>query len=236
MVNIVPTILTQDLSQAQTQLQSLLGLVKDVHLDVLDGRFAPNLTFNLKKAAELKLLPKFNLFLHLMVEDALAYLTKNGFFKTGQNVFLPKKTTVIIHREKNPFFKKTLAVLKDKGFKIGIALDTESKVDDVSGSIFAQVDFVLLLMVKAGFSGQKFIPSRLNQVKILDKMRFRNSFKFKIGLDGGIGKDNIRDCVQAGAQVLFVHTSLWQNNKAAQNLKNLKKLIHETRQKPNTFS
>jgi ribulose-phosphate 3-epimerase len=229
MTKIIPTILTKDIKEASLKLQKLQGLIEDVHIDFLDGEFAGNKTFSLAKLKALPGLSEFNLFLHLMVLKPLDYLKNN----LKNNINFGKTATVMVQLEAVTDFEELVdffkhnKLIKKYNLKLGLALDLNTKPEAIPLKFLTQADLVMLMMVKAGFSGQKFQAKRLKDVRKILSIKKTNKLNFKLALDGGVNEKNIKACVKAGAQLLFVHTALWQNGKVEKNLRTLLKLANE---------
>lgn len=184
-IEIIPSPGTQipDWKTMEQKIQMVLPFVKKIHIDLLDGKFAPNTTS--LDAAPFTAYTKDILFeAHLMVEDPLQYL--DTFAKAGFKRFIGQV-------EKMPDVAAFVAKAESLG-EVGLAVDTPTAVDSILPYI-EDLDFVLVMTVKAGFSNQQFMPEMLEKVK---KLREKAPF-LPIEIDGGVNDMTIKDARKAGA-------------------------------------
>ena len=198
---LAPSILSADFTRLADAL-ALLGSAKRcvVHVDVMDGRFVPNITLGMPVVAALRKETALTLDCHLMIVDPARYAVE--FVKAGAD-------WVSIHQEADPHAHRTLAAIREAGAKAGIVLNPGTPVEtlvDLVGSF----DFVLLMSVNPGFGGQKFIPNTLDKVRRLDALRRSSGTPFFIQVDGGVGLDNAGALVQAGADVLVAGNAVFK--------------------------
>ena len=198
---LAPSILSADFTRLADAL-ALLGSAKRcvVHVDVMDGRFVPNITLGMPVVAALRKETALTLDCHLMIVDPARYAVE--FVKAGAD-------WVSIHQEADPHAHRTLAAIREAGAKAGNVLNPGTPVEtlvDLVGSF----DFVLLMSVNPGFGGQKFIPNTLDKVRRLDALRRSSGTPFFIQVDGGVGLDNAGALVQAGADVLVAGNAVFK--------------------------
>ena len=198
---LAPSLLSADFTRLADAL-ALLGQAERcvVHVDVMDGRFVPNITLGMPVVAALRSATALTLDCHLMIVDPARYAV--DFVKAGAN-------WVSIHQEADPHAHRTLAAIREAGAKAGIVLNPGTPVEtlvDLVGSF----DFVLLMSVNPGFGGQKFIPGVLDKVRRLDAMRAKTGTPFFIQVDGGVSMENASDLVQAGADVLVAGNAVFK--------------------------
>jgi ribulose-phosphate 3-epimerase len=180
-----------------------------VQVDIMDGKFAKNVSVSLKELRKIKI--KYNLEIHLMV------LNPERYFQDCKALGAKR---VIWHMEaaKNPF--KVLKEMEKYNFQKGIALNPETSVDKIK-QFLSQVNTVLLLGVTPGFQGQTFQPAVLEKIKKLRQF----SKKIKIGVDGGVNISNIGKIVKTGADILVVGSYLFEAKDIRKNFQLLKKKI-----------
>jgi ribulose-phosphate 3-epimerase len=198
---LAPSILSADFTRLAEAL-ALLGRAERcvVHVDVMDGRFVPNITLGMPVVASLRKETALTLDCHLMIVEPAKYAVE--FVKAGAD-------WVSFHQEADAHAHRTLATIRDAGAKAGIVLNPGTPVEtlvDLVGSF----DFVLLMSVNPGFGGQKFIPRVLDKVRRLDAMRRNAGSPFFIEVDGGVSLDNASALVQAGADVLVAGNAVFK--------------------------
>ena len=198
---LAPSILSADFTRLADAL-ALLGSAERciVHVDVMDGRFVPNITLGMPVVAALRQETALTLDCHLMIVEPSRYAV--AFVQAGAD-------WVSIHQEADPHAHRTLAAIREAGAKAGIVLNPGTPVEtlvDLVGSF----DFALLMSVNPGFGGQKFIPGVLDKVRRLDAMRRHAETPFLIQVDGGVSQDNAAALIQAGADVLVAGNAVFK--------------------------
>jgi ribulose-phosphate 3-epimerase len=198
---LAPSILSADFTRLAEAL-ALLGSAERclVHVDVMDGRFVPNITLGMPVVAALRKETTLTLDCHLMIVEPAKYAVE--FVKAGAD-------WVSIHQEADPHAHRTLATIREAGAKAGIVLNPGTPVEtlvDLVGSF----DFVLLMSVNPGFGGQKFIPGVLDKVRRLEAMRRKTGTPFLIEVDGGVDVSNAAELVTAGADVLVAGNAVFK--------------------------
>lgn len=210
MVQIVPTVLTNKISELKEKLIQLQGLVDWIHLDIMDGKFVANKTISLKDLKPLKLLKKFKLGIHLITADPIKLIKEVKEIKAqkviGQIEMMPSQ---------EEFVKASLA----KKIKPGLALDLETTIDKLNPKVLTKTDTLLLMTVKAGWGGQEFKKERLTEIKKLKALKEKKGFRFKIAIDGGINEKTIKDCFKAGAEILAVGSAVWKSKDIGKTIK-----------------
>ncbi|HSW87534.1 MAG TPA: hypothetical protein VLG12_00030 [Candidatus Saccharimonadales bacterium] len=206
-IEIIPGVLEQDWDAIEKKIELVKPFAKSIHVDLLDGKFAPNTTWldpkPFKKYADDLLLE-----VHMMVENPLSYL--KPFADAGFKRFIG-------HIEKMPDLAEFVAQGELLG-EIGLAIDTETPVENITVS-YEDLDFVLVMTVKAGFSNQSFLPEMVDKVK---QIRQKSAF-IPIEIDGGISDETIVQAKEAGA-TRFVSTGfLFRGNPHEQYKKLLEK-------------
>ncbi len=214
---LAPSILSADfarLAEALKLLEQAGGCV--VHVDVMDGRFVPNITLGMPVVASLRKETKLPLDCHLMIVEPLKYATE--FVNSGAD-------WVSVHQEADPHLHRTLAAIRAAGAKAGVVLNPGTPVETLV-DLVGDFDFVLLMSVNPGFGGQSFIPRVLDKVRRLDALRTERQTPFFIQVDGGVGLDNAQELVRAGADVLVAGNAVF---KAPAPLRAIRDLITEMR-------
>ena len=197
---LAPSLLSADFTRLADAL-AMLGRAERclVHVDVMDGRFVPNLTVGIPVVAALRRETRMILDCHLMIVDPARY-TQN-FVEAGAD-------WVSIHQEADPHCHRTLAGIRQAGAKAGIVLNPGTPVECLT-DLMGCFDYALLMSVNPGFGGQSFIPRVLDKIRRLDAMRTAAGTPFMIQVDGGVGPGNASALVAAGADVLVAGNAVF---------------------------
>jgi len=198
---LAPSLLSADfarLADALTLLETAGGCI--VHVDVMDGRFVPNITLGMPVVASIRKATVLPLDCHLMIVEPLRYAT--DFVKAGAD-------WVSIHQEADPHLHRTLSAIRQVGGKAGVVLNPGTPVETLV-DLVGDFDFVLLMSVNPGFGGQSFIPRVFDKVKRLDALRTERGVPFLIEVDGGVGMKNAGDLVRAGADCLVAGNAVFK--------------------------
>ena len=173
--------------------------VRVLHVDVMDGRFVPNITIGLPVVRSIRSATDMVIDTHLMIVEPSRYAVE--FAEAGANM-------VSVHVEADPHLHRTLTAVRDAGALAGIAINPATPVSMLEEAIeFA--DFILVMSVNPGFGGQKFIPTALNKVRVLKNMIREKGLDVRIEIDGGIDGSNIADVVEAGAEILVAGSAVY---------------------------
>jgi ribulose-phosphate 3-epimerase len=197
---LAPSLLSADFTRLADAL-ALLGRAERclVHVDVMDGRFVPNLTVGIPVVAALRRETRMILDCHLMIVDPARYT--QTFVEAGAD-------WVSIHQEADPHCHRTLTAIRQAGAKAGIVLNPGTPVECLT-DLMGCFDYALLMSVNPGFGGQSFIPRVLDKIRRLDAMRTAAGTPFMIQVDGGVGPGNASALVAAGADVLVAGNAVF---------------------------
>jgi len=189
-VILAPSIMASDLGRLADQLAAVeRGGAGLVHVDVMDGRFVPNMTFGPLVVEACRRATSLPVDAHLMIESAERYL--DAFVDAGAS-------SVSVHVEALPHLQRAVEHLRKRGVRAGVALNPSTPLGSLE-EILPEVDFVLVMSVNPGFAGQKFLPASLDKIRRLrDTLRSRG-LGAGIQVDGGVHVGNIRSVVEAGA-------------------------------------
>ena len=183
-MKIFPSLISSDLLNIQTTIKNLDPNCDGYHIDIMDDHFVPNLTWGPAFVRAISSVTNLPLDVHLMVDNPVAWVDRLN---------LKPKDLFVFHIEtldSDEEIKDLIKTVKTIGCKAGIALNPETPVEKVFDYL-ALIDHVLVMSVKPGFSGQKFMESVLSKVKVLNQKRHDMNLPFDIGMDGGIDKSNI---------------------------------------------
>jgi ribulose-phosphate 3-epimerase len=170
------------------------------HLDVMDGRFVPNISFGMSIIQQIRTTTKKQCDVHLMIEEPEKYT--EAFRKAGAD-------SLSVHIEACRHLHRNIQQIKSLGMKAGVAVNPHSPVDLLS-DILQDVDIVLLMSVNPGFGGQEFIQHTYQKIHILKKMIQERGLKTLISIDGGVNLQNASSILHAGADVLVAGSTVFQ--------------------------
>ena len=177
--------------------------VKYLHLDVMDGIFVPNISFGIPVIKSLKKQIKNMIFdTHLMIVEPQRYIKQ--FKDSGSDIL-----TVHLETLENP--KEVFNQIKENGMKVSVVINPETDVEKVYNCI-NDVDMVLLMSVHPGFGGQSFIDTTYDKIKKLRQEAIKQSKNIDIEVDGGIDFNNMRNVIEAGANILVMGSSIFNGN------------------------
>lgn len=197
---ISPSILSADLKILGAQVRAAReGGADEIHVDVMDGRFVPNITFGPDIVRACKDSSDLPVDVHLMIVEPEKHL--KNFIDAGAS-------TVTIHYETCPHIHRSLQSIRELGAKAGLTFNPGTPVDALN--ILADlVDQVLIMSVNPGFGGQKFLPIALQKIKKVNKILKDNDSNAIIQVDGGITSDTILEVYRAGARNFVAGTAVF---------------------------
>jgi ribulose-phosphate 3-epimerase len=172
-----------------------------IHVDVMDGHFVPNLTFGPKMVADLRKATRLPLDVHLMIERPEEWVDR--YADAGASY-------LTIHVEASRDVPGTLAAIRARGVRPGLTLNPETAVDAVLPHL-GSLDLALVMSVRPGFGGQKFIDSALGKITALRKALDARKLAAELEVDGGIKPDNAAAIVAAGATVLVAGSAVFDD-------------------------
>ncbi len=202
MIHIAPSILSADFLRLGEQVQEAENAGVDrVQVDVMDGRFVPNITFGSSTLRALRPITKLQLEAHLMVEppeDFIERIAHGG------------ADTIIVHQEATPHLHRCVQHIHSLGKKAGVAL-TPSTPAAMLTEILYDLQLVLVMTVNPGFGGQEFIAETLLKVRQVRELIRARDMNCEVEVDGGINIETAPLCIEAGADVLVAGTAVFDH-------------------------
>jgi ribulose-phosphate 3-epimerase len=200
MAIIAPSLLTANFLHLQEACNMLNQSEAEwFHLDVMDGRFVPNISFGIPVIAAVRKATKKVCDVHLMIEEPEKYA--QAFKDAGADV-------LTVHVEACRHLHRNIQQIKSLGMKAGVAINPHTPISAIE-EIIADVDLVCLMSVNPGFGGQKFIEATLPKIKQLKKIITEKGSSAIIEIDGGVTLENAASIIHAGADVLVAGNSVF---------------------------
>lgn len=212
---IAPSILSANFLHLEKDIEMINDSEADwFHLDVMDGRFVPNISFGLPVIAAMKKKAKKIFDVHLMIVEPEKYF--EDFAKAGADY-------LTVHYEASTHLHRSLQAMKALGMKAGVALNPHTPVQLLE-DIIGDIDLVLIMSVNPGFGGQKFIPQTIQRLQKLKRMITDAKASTLIEVDGGVTLDNAAAIAEAGADVLVAGNTVFSSANPAETISKLKQL------------
>jgi ribulose-phosphate 3-epimerase len=190
---LAPSILASDLGHLADQIAAVeRGGAGLVHVDVMDGRFVPNISLGPVVVEACRRATRLPVDAHLMIESAERYL--DAFADAGAS-------SISVHVEALPHLQRAIEHLRGRGVQAGVALNPSTPLGALE-EILPEVDFVLVMSVNPGFAGQKLLPPCIEKIRRLREAIRARSLSARIQVDGGVHVGNIRTVAEAGAEII----------------------------------
>ncbi len=186
---LAPSILSADFARLADQIALVEPHSGLLHVDVMDGRFVPNITLGPPVVARLKAVATLPLDCHLMIEEPDRYLA--DFARAGASL-------LSVHQEACPHLHRTIQRIREEGMRPGVALNPATPVETLD-IVLPDLDFVLIMSVNPGFGGQRFIPAALDKIRSLKRTVIERELALAIEVDGGVAEETLPALLDAGA-------------------------------------
>ena len=199
-IKIAPSILAADFTKLGEQVRDAQAAGVDlIHIDVMDGRFVPNITMGPLVVRAVKRMVTIPLDVHLMIIEPQQYI--QAFADAGAD-------SITVHLEASPHLYRTLSQIKEAGCKAGVAINPHTPASTLS-EVLQILDIINVMTVNPGFGGQKFIPRMTSKIAKLRAMIRNEYLKVDIEVDGGINPETITEAAQAGANIMIAGSCIF---------------------------
>jgi len=199
-LRIAPSILSADFARLGEEVRAAdQGGADYIHVDVMDGRFVPNITVGPVVLKAVRSVTKLPLDVHLMIVEPERYL--EAFARAGADI-------LTVHSEATPDLRGVVQRVRALGKRASVSLNPDTPLDVLDG-VLPELSMVLLMTVNPGFGGQKLIESVIPKVRALREQVIRRNLDLDIEVDGGISPETVREAVDAGANVIVAGSAVF---------------------------
>lgn len=206
-VRIAPSILSADLGRLADEIRDVERAGADwIHVDVMDGRFVPNITLGPIVVAAARRVTRLPLDVHLMIVEPERYV--QAFAEAGAD-------TISVHVEASVHLQRTLSAIRALGKRAGVVLNPHTPEDHIR-YVLPDVDLILVMTVNPGFGGQAFLKSVVPKVAAIRRMIDEGGFPIDLEVDGGVSPATAKEVVDAGARVLVAGNAVFGEGDRAQ--------------------
>jgi ribulose-phosphate 3-epimerase len=216
---IAPSILAADFSRLGDEVRAVEGAADWVHVDVMDNHFVPNLTIGLPVVQSLRKVTTIPFDVHLMITDPERWAP--GYAEAGAY-------NVTFHAEACDDPVALAKTLRAAGSRAGLAIDRDTPVEPYL-ELLPYVDTVLIMTIKAGFGGQRFLPEMLDKVRDVRRRITAKQLEVRLEVDGGVAADTIEQAAAAGADAFVAGTAVYAADDPAEAVHKLRALAAAAR-------
>lgn len=212
---LAPSILAADFNNLGEEMKKTeRNGAKYIHFDVMDGMFVPSISFGMPVLKSIHDTTEQVMDAHLMVQEPIRYI--EAFKEAGADI-------VTIHLEACENVEQTIAKIRECGMKVGLSICPETSEKEVE-HLLSKIDMLLVMSVHPGFGGQKFIPESLDKIRAIRKMIEEQELNVDIQVDGGIYLTNVREVLDAGANIIVAGSAVFKGD-PAQNTKEFMEIL-----------
>lgn len=213
MIKIAPSILSADFADLKAEIASI-NSADYIHIDVMDGIFVPNISIGIPVVKSVRKITDMVLDVHLMIDRPVRYV--RDFIRAGGDIIV---LSLEADEPQNIF--DALDIIKAEGKKAGLAIKPKTPASCILPFMHL-LDLALVMTVEPGFSGQSFMPENLPKLRQLREFIDREGYSCELEVDGGVGSDTARLCIEAGANVLVSGNAVFGAKDRALAIKSLR--------------
>lgn len=203
MIKLSPSILACDYNILGTQVKEAYEAgAKYMHLDVMDGLFVPSISLGMPVIKSLRKATDVVFDTHLMINEPIRYI--DDFVEAGSDI-------ITFHLEATDKVEETINKIKAAKVKAGIVINPETPVEAIKPYL-SMVDMVLIMSVHPGFGGQKYIPEATDKIRQARKLIDEAGYNIDLEVDGGVNLSNVKEVLEAGANVIVAGSAVFGNN------------------------
>ena len=218
MVELSPSILSADFANLERDIKELeKENIKYLHVDVMDGHFVPNITIGPVVVSSIRKKTDMILDVHLMIENPDRYI--DVFCDAGSDI-------ITVHYEATNHIHGVIQSIKARGVKAGVSINPGTPLN-VLEEILPDLDLILIMSVNPGFGGQSFIPNALEKIAYIKEVSEQLNLDIIIEVDGGIKEYNIKEAVDAGANLIVAGSAIFNEETVKFNVDRLNKALNE---------
>ncbi|MEK7703090.1 MAG: ribulose-phosphate 3-epimerase [Nitrospirota bacterium] len=212
-IKVAPSILSADFAQLGEEIKAVSDAGADfIHIDVMDGRFVPNLTVGPLIVEAVRSVTTLPLDVHLMIVEPDLLIP--DFIRAGANF-------ITVHVEACPHLHRTIQNIKQLGAKAGVSLNPSTPISAIE-EILEETDLILIMSVNPGFGGQSFIPKVLRKIEAMRKRITDCGLQTHLSVDGGIKPSNVKQVIEAGADVIVAGSAIFGSGDYKKAIANLR--------------